>query len=175
MNNKILVAYASKYGATAEIAEKIAETLRTSSLEVDVLPASLVEEVGSYAAVVLGSAVYAGNWVKDAARLLELHKRELATRPVWLFSSGPSGKGDPVEILHGWRFPEALQGVADHIKPHDIAVFHGKLDPHKMHLGERLIIKALRAETGDFRDWNAIGDWAHKIRKHLAPLETARV
>ena len=110
---RILVAYASKYHATAEIAEEIGKTLRqTAGLEVVVRDVSTVTHLSPYDAVVLGSAVYIGQWQESAAQFLKTHERELAQRPVWLFSSGPTGEGDPKEMLKGWEFPDALLPVA---------------------------------------------------------------
>jgi menaquinone-dependent protoporphyrinogen oxidase len=163
----ILLTYASKYGSTAEIAEKVAEVLRGSDLNVTLLPAAEVGDVSSYEAVILGSGVYAGHWLKDAVVFLEQNEKVLATKPVWIFSSGPTGEGDPVDIMHGWRFPEAQKPIADRIKPKDIALFHGNIDTHKLHLGEKLIVKAVRAKIGDFRDWAAIQTWAKGIATAL--------
>lgn len=163
----ILVAYASKYGSTAEIAEKIAEVLGQNNLNVTVLAADKVSDVTPYDAMVLGSAVYAGSWLKDAVHLLESNEKILSTKPVWIFSSGPTGEGKPVDIMHGWRFPEALEKIADRIKPKDIAFFHGKIDLDNMHFGEKLIVKALRAKEGDFRNWEAISVWAKGIATAL--------
>ena len=148
MNDKILVAYGSKYGATAEIAEKIGEVLTAAGLTVDVLPAERVADLAPYRAVVLGSAVYAGHWQKEAVHLLEGQEAALAQRPVWLFSSGPTSEGDPVEVMDGWRFPEAQQPIADRIHPRDITVFPGKIDAAKLHLGERLIVKGSQGAGG---------------------------
>jgi menaquinone-dependent protoporphyrinogen oxidase len=169
MNTKILVAYATKYGATAEIAEAIGKTLAGAGLAVDVLSVVEVYDLTPYSAVVLGSAVYAGNWRKEAASFLEQHERALATRPVWLFSDGPTGEGDPIELLHGWRVPEAQQALVDQIGPRDVTVFHGNIDTNRLNLGERLLIKALRAQVGDYRDWDAIAAWAASIAQALAP------
>ncbi len=135
MNNKVLVAYATKYGATAEIAERIGQTLRTSGIEVDVAPADQAGDPAGYSAVVLGSAVYAGSWRKEAAAYLEANEAALAGRPTWLFSSGPTGEGDAVELMKGWRFPEALQPIADRIQPRDIAFFHGEIDTQEAQPG----------------------------------------
>jgi len=97
--------------------------------------------------------VYAGQWRQEAATFLEASEKTLAERPVWLFSSGPTGEGDPVELMKGFRFPEALQPIADHIRPRDIAFFHGALDMKELSLPERLIVKGIKAPLGDFRDW----------------------
>jgi len=167
MDVKILVAYATKHGATAEIAEKIGEVLGQAGLSADVLPADRVSDLTSYKAVVLGSAVYAGRWRKEAVTFLEANEKALAERPVWLFSSGPTGEGDPVELLKGWRLPEAQQAIADRIGPRDIAVFHGVLDTKKLGLAEKLIVKGIRAPVGDFRDWDAITSWAAAIADAL--------
>jgi menaquinone-dependent protoporphyrinogen oxidase len=99
----ILVAYASKYGSTAEIAEKIGEALRKEKLEVSVLATNEVRDVSKYDAVIVGSGVYAGHWLKDAVTFLENNEKGLATKPVWIFSSGPTGEGNPVDIMHGPR------------------------------------------------------------------------
>src|SRR5690349_740656 len=87
----ILVTYASKHGATAEIAERIAETLQASSLEVEVRPIDEVEDPAGYDAFVIGSAVYFGSWMKEASGFMQRNRAVLAVRPVWLFSSGPLG------------------------------------------------------------------------------------
>jgi menaquinone-dependent protoporphyrinogen oxidase len=163
MDNRILIAYATKYGATAEIAEKIGQVLRQAGLRADVLPADRVRDLTPYKAVVLGSAVYVGQWRKEAATFLEDNEKELAERPVWLFSSGPTGEGDPVHLMKGFRFPEAQQPIADRIRPRDIAFFHGVLDMKELSLADKLIVKGIKAPVGDFRDWDAITSWAAAI------------
>jgi len=167
MDGRILVAYATKHGATAEIAERIGEVLRAAGLEADVMPAQRVGDLDAVDAVVLGSGVYAGQWRKEAATFLEANVEELTGLPIWLFSSGPTGEGDPVELMNGWRFPEQLQPLADRIGPRDVVLFHGVLDPQKLNLAEKLVVKALKAPTGDFRDWDAITAWAHEIAAGL--------
>jgi menaquinone-dependent protoporphyrinogen oxidase len=163
MSDRMLVAYGSKHGATAEIAQAIGQVMQEAGFDVDVLSADTVDDMACYQAVVLGSAVYAGMWRKEAVKLLESHETELAGRPVWLFSSGPTGEGDPVALLDGWRFPEAQQPIADRIAPRDTAVFHGNIDAEKLNLGEKLIVKAVKGKFGDYRDWDAIRSWASAI------------
>src|SRR5512139_4273314 len=115
MDNQVLVVYASKYGATAEIAEKIAQVLRQAGLHTDVSVAGRVKDLTPYKAVVLGSAVYIGKWRKEAEKFLQANEKALVERQVWLFSSGPMGQGDPVELTKGWRFPTGLQPIVDRI------------------------------------------------------------
>ena len=167
MDMRVLVTYATKYGATAEIADKIGQVLRQAGLQTDVLPTDRVGDLTPYKAVVLGSAVYIGQWQKKAATFLRANEKALAERPVWLFSSGPTGEGDPVQLTKGWRFPTALQPIADRIHARDIALFHGALDPKKMNLIEKWMVKNVKAPFGDFRDWNAINAWAHAIADAL--------
>jgi menaquinone-dependent protoporphyrinogen oxidase len=167
MEKKVLVAYASKYGATAGIAEKIGEVLQESGLTVDVVAADKAGDPSSYAAVVLGSAVYMGQWRKEAVKFLKNNQKKLAERPVWIFSSGPAGKGDPVELLKGWRFPGKISDAIEAVKPVDIAVFHGLVDNDKMNALERFMIKNVKSPLGDFRDWEAITAWAKKIATKL--------
>ena len=163
MDKKVLIAYASKYGATGEIAERVGQVLTEAGFAVDVQPADKINDLTAYNAVVLGSAVYAGQWRKETADFLTANEQALSERPVWLFSSGPTGEGDPVEMMKGWRFPETLQPFADRIQPRDIAFFHGEIDTKKLNLGEKLIVKGIKAPTGDFRDWDTIDSWAKGI------------
>jgi len=163
MDKQVLVAYATKYGATAEIAEKIGEELRQVGLPTDVLSIDRVGDLSTYKAVVLGSAVYIGQWRKEAVKFLKANETVLAGKLVWLFSSGPTGEGDPVELAQGWQFPGKLQPIADRIEPRDIAVFHGAVDVNKLNRIERWMLKNVKAPVGDYRDWEAITAWATGI------------
>jgi menaquinone-dependent protoporphyrinogen oxidase len=167
MDRRVLVTYASKYGATAEIAKRIGEVLRKEGLPADVLPVERVTDLVSYGAVVLGSAVYIGRWRKEATKFLEANERALTKRKVWLFSSGPTGEGDPVELVEGKKIPESVRPVVSRIKPQDVAVFHGVLDMGELSFIERWVIKRVDAPTGDFRNWEDITAWAKEIAAAL--------
>ena len=173
VDNQVLVAYATKYGATAEIAEKIGQVLDKAGLRTEVLPAARVNDLSPYRAVVLGSAVYMGRWRKKAAVFLKDNAKALAGQLTWLFSSGPTGEGDPAELMEGWQFPKALRSIADSIKPRDIAIFHGALDVNKLSFAGKWMIKNVKAPSGDFRDWDAITSWAMAIADEIK--KTARV
>ncbi|MEO8392102.1 MAG: flavodoxin domain-containing protein [Chloroflexota bacterium] len=165
---KILVAYASKHNSTAEIASAIGELLQQSAdFQVDVRSVETIKDISSYEAVILGSAVYMAQWQSTAAEFLKQHEQELTQRPVWLFSSGPIGQEDPVTLLKGWEFPEALQALSMRIKPRDIVLFHGNLDPIELNLLERSAVKLIHAKIGDSRDWNVIRAWANNISQTL--------
>src|SRR5262249_60589803 len=86
-----LVADASKHGATRQIAERIAETLRTGGLDAESRPVDAVGDPAGYDAFVIGSAAYLGSWLKAATAFVRRHQALLTSRPVWLFSSGPLG------------------------------------------------------------------------------------
>ena len=167
MSKKVLVTYATKHGATAEIAEKIAELLQEAGLPTDVAPVKQVKELTPYSAVILGSAVYIGRWRKEAVKFLENNEQALAGRDVWLFSSGPTDEGDPVELLEGWKLPEKLQPAAERIQPHDIAVFHGVLDLDTLNFIERTMLSKMDVPVGDFRDWEMITAWATAVADTL--------
>lgn len=168
MENKVLVAYASKYGATAEIAEKIGEELRQAGLQVDVLPVKSIKDVKVYNAVILGSAVYIGQWRKEAVKFLTDNEELLKKQSVWLFSSGPTGKGDPLELTKGWKFPAKLKPIIERIEPHDVSIFHGAIDIDKLNFLEKFgIIRIVKAPVGDFRDWDTITAWVNSITKEL--------
>jgi menaquinone-dependent protoporphyrinogen oxidase len=163
----VLIAYASKYGATAGIAEKIGEVLRREGLSVQVQPARDVSDVSAYGAVVIGSGIYIGQWLKEAAKLLQDQEQTLSQRPVWLFSDGHTGEADPSSPAQGFHFSDRLKPVTDRIRPHDIALFGGMIDPKKISFADKLIVKAVKAQVGDFRDWTAIETWAKGIADAL--------
>ncbi len=162
---KVLVMVASKHGSTREIAEAIAEELRSENLAVDLQEAGDVGDIAGYDAVILGSGIYAGNWLPAAKQFAERHRAELAKLPVWLFSSGPLGTDDP----QPHDDPQKLAAPMGEVQVRDHRVFVGKLDKSKLGLGERVITKVVKAPEGDFRDWEAIRDWARVIASTLQP------
>ncbi len=164
----ILVTYASKYGATAQIAEKIGEELRRSHFQVMVIPISTVRELTHYQALVLGSALYIGKWQKDAEAFLKANENALAAKPVWLFSSGPTGEGDPVALIEGKVLPESLQPVVERIRPRSTTVFGGYINRDKLNFMEKFAVeRVVKKPFGDFRDWDRIAAWADRIASAL--------
>ncbi len=161
----VLVAYASKHGATRGIAERIAQRLQALGLEAEALPVDVVSDVKTYDAVALGSAVYYGSWMKEATEFLLRNKDALASRPVWLFSSGPLG----VEAKGVEEQPRELAEFRDAINALGHRMFYGALDHTKLSFPERMVVKAVRAPEGDYRDWPAIDAWAETIARDFSP------
>lgn len=169
MTYRVLIAYASKHGSTTEIARKVGEVLTSAGLQVNIVAADRATDVAAYDAVVLGSAVYEGQWCKEAVDFLETNKVALTHIPVWLFSSGPMGKGDPETLMQGWHFPTEQTPVIDRIHARDTALFNGVLDLEKLSAAEKRIVQNLNVPEGDFRNWDAIRKWAVSIVVSLRP------
>lgn len=159
----ILVAYASKHGSTQGIAERIAEQLRQLGKQAEARPVEAVEDPGSYEALVIGSAVYYGSWLKEATEWVHRNRAVLAKLPVWLFSSGPLG----TEVQDAEQQPKEMAEFRETIAPRDQRVFFGALDPSRLSFAERMMVKAVRAPAGDFRDWEAVEAWAASIARDL--------
>ena len=160
---KVLITAASKHGATQEIGARIGSVLDARGHQVDVRCPSEVRDVARYDIVVLGSAVYAGRWQKDAKELVEREAPVLRHRPVWLFSSGPVGDPPkPQEVPADVQDVVAATGAFEH------HVFAGKIEKESLSFPERAIVKALRVGEGDYRDWNEIDLWATTIADSIS-------
>jgi menaquinone-dependent protoporphyrinogen oxidase len=182
---KILVAYASRHGATRGIAERIAQTLKRPGLEVDCRTVDEVALVDDYDAFVIGSAAYMGGWLREAGQFIRHHVTTLAEHPVWLFSSGPIGT-DKVDAkgrdVMQASVPREFSEFRALVHPRDERVFFGAYDPdaEPVNLAERLgsvftRMPAIRAAmpSGDFRDWQTIDAWAETIARDLVGAKVA--
>ena len=159
----VLVLYASKHGSTRGIAERIAEKLRQMGKEAEARPVDEVAALGSYEAFVIGSAVYYGSWLKEATEWVRRNQAALSKLPVWLWSCGPLG----TQIEDAEQQPKELAEFQQAIRPRDLRIFFGALDHSKLSFPERMVVKAVRAPEGDFRDWQAIDAWAADIARDL--------
>lgn len=163
----VLVAYASRYGATRQIAQHIAAVLTVAGHDVRVRPTTAVADVRGHEAVILGSSVYRGHWMEQATTFADLHKDALAERPTWLFSSG---------LLGPDQAPHDLDRLAAVLGARDRRVFGGALEVDRLDLVDRVLrLKPARRRAlrqGDSRDWSGIESWAHEIAAELAPSIT---
>lgn len=155
---KILVSAASRHGATSEIARAIADALAREGIEAEVRRPEEVASVAAYDGIVLGSGVYAGRWLGPAKQLIERETAALATKPVWLFSSGPLG--DP---LKPEQDPEDVELLLKRTHAVGHRTFAGRIDKRELGIAEKAIFAVVRAPEGDFRPWPAIAEWASDI------------
>lgn len=160
---RVLVTSASRHGATHGIGEALAGRLTEApGLAARHVPVEHRPDPASYDAVVLGSAVYAGRWLEPAREWAAARAGALRGRPVWLFSSGPIGAPPfPPDEPHDVGPLTRLTSARGH------AVFPGRLDKALLGFGERAMVTAMRAPTGDFRDWAAVAAWAEALAAEL--------
>ncbi len=173
---RVLVVYASRYGATQGIAERIAATLRQQGVEATVQSVQHADDPKGYDAAVIGSAAYYFRWMKRATEFVQRNRDVLANKPVWLFSSGPLGteaKDAQGRDLCAVTEPKEIAEFRETIKPRDHRVFFGALHAGKLGFTHRLLLKmpanrdnAIFPE-GDFRDWGEIEAWASGIAQAL--------
>ena len=162
MSERVLVAYATKHGSTREVAEEIGRVLRQRGLDTDVAEARLVRDLAPYGAVVLGSALYAAHWQRDANRFVARHLAALQARPVWLFSTGPLDRSADAGLLPA---PPSVAITTDPIGARAHRVFGGRLLAATPGLDPQVLATH---PVGDFRDWAAIRAWAQGIAAALA-------
>jgi menaquinone-dependent protoporphyrinogen oxidase len=160
---KVLVTYASKYGSTGGVADAIGKELCRKDGAADVVLIKNAGNVGSYQGVVIGSAIYRGKWMSEAADFVEKNRDILRLVPVAYFLvcmtlSQPTEK-NRVEVL---SYMDLILKAVPEIRPVGIGAFAGALDYNNLSWFTKKIMKSKGSPEGDFRDWNAIRAWARE-------------
>jgi len=167
MNTKsILLAYASRFGSTQEVAETITAVLREAGLEVDIKAMEQVETVTQYDAVVLGAAIYNAKWHAGAHQFLSQHLESLRQRPLAIFTLGPLSSSEAAK-RNSRRQLDSELAKYPWLKPVAVEIFAGKYDPSKPGLGffDRFV------PARDLRNWDAIRAWANALSVQLQHRE----
>jgi menaquinone-dependent protoporphyrinogen oxidase len=162
MSVSILVAYATRYGSTREVAETIATNLREYGLEADIQPARRVYSLDGYDAVVLGAPLFMFRWHRDARHFLARHRVALGTRPVAIFALGPLHADE--KEFQGSREQLAKElAKFPWLTANALEIFGGKIDPARLHFPFN------RMPASDVRDWTAIRTWASDLAVKFQP------
>lgn len=166
MAPSILVAYATRYGSTREVAEEVGKRLGEQGLNVDVKPAADVGPLDGYDAVVVGTALYIGSILKDSLTFIERHREALEARPVAVFALGPLSAD--YDMTEERKSLTAALAKVPWFSPVVAEVFVGKYDPARLRVADKLIA-ALPASplhglpASDNRDWASIDAWADDL------------
>jgi menaquinone-dependent protoporphyrinogen oxidase len=159
---RVIVAYASKCGSTAEVAQAIGTVLAERGWSVDVMAVQKVKNLSGYQAAVLGAALRMGKPLSEFNRFVAKFNPTLKQLPLAVFSLGLAMRTDTPENRAktlGFLQP-ALEQLPDGIP---VAPFGGKLDYQTLSPFYRWVFqrdKSGEMAPGDWRDWKAIQGWA---------------
>lgn len=166
MPTKILVAYATRTGSTAEVAEAIAQRLCEAGLSAEVRPVADVASLEGYSGAVLGSAIRYSSWLPEMADFLSANRDALAAMPVAFYSMHMLSLGDnPAARAERAKYTEQARQA---VTPVDEAFFAGKIDPERLSLFDRLAVRLVKSHVGDRRDWTRIGEWSAALAPKLS-------
>ncbi len=173
---KILVAYDTIHGATAEVAERIGAALCARGFQVDVRFVRNVLSVDAYDAIILGSAIYKFNWLPDARRFLRNQYAALSSRPTALFIVCSAMAKDTPENRASVQesFVDPVLARFPDISPLSIGLFGGAVDfkTNRYNFFEKIVLRILGKMLGfkdsaDWRDWEYIGNWSQEVSDKL--------
>ena len=169
MSARILVAYATRNGSTAEIARVIGKELADAGFSVDVTEIKNVTTLGGYTAIVTGGPLYMGSVDGAVGKFVGKNRGQLQNLPVAAFVVGLAPKNpDPKANEQAMA---SLKRSLEPVMPLSSALFAGKLDPANLNFVMRKFLEMAKIPAGDFRDWNLIAAWARDLpeKMGLAP------
>ena len=168
MPEQVLVAYATRAGSTAEVAEGVAQALRDAGVDAVVRKASEVRDVVPYRAVIVGSAIRMGKPLSEAVDFVVRHRAELASKPVAYFAVCLTMKEDSPKNRE--TVAAYFEGLRQLHEPISLGLFGGKLDFRAISPIWRFFFrmaKSMAVTEGDFRRWDDIRDWTAALVPHL--------
>lgn len=171
MGKTILVAWATRYGSTEEVAHAIADDLLKQQFAVNAQPMSEVKDLERYAAVVLGFPLYMMRIHKDSRRFLASHQDQLSKRPVALFALGPF-HAEEKEFVEARKQLDKELAKFPWLSPVAVQVIGGRFDPKKLRFPFSFIPVLRNMPASDARDWTAIHAWAGNLAPSLLAATT---
>jgi menaquinone-dependent protoporphyrinogen oxidase len=133
-----------------------------------VLKTKEVKDLSPYRAVIVGTGIRAGQVYRDTLAFLERHQAALSQVPVAYFVVCMTMKDDTEENrCQVETYVDQMREKAPQVQPLEVGLFAGKMDFKALSLPLKLIVKAMKSEEGDYRDWDAIREWAASVRPVL--------
>jgi menaquinone-dependent protoporphyrinogen oxidase len=174
MSHRTLVAYASRAGSTAEVAEAVGAVLREHGIDVDVRSVKDIAEVVGYDSVILGSAIWAGKPLPEMLRFVKRHRDAITQLPVAYFI-----QCDQLRAYTPANRQIALSYVTPLRKLHEpisIGLFAGRRDFSKVNpLLKWVLMHVFKLSEGDWRDWEQIGGWAATVASQVVETDSGRL
>jgi len=168
MKSKLLITYGSRCGSTGGVAEAIGQVLCEEGVAVDVRLVKNVNDLSTYQAVIVGSAIRMGKWLPEVVEFVKTHQDTLSRVPVAYFTVCLTMKDDTVENRRkALAYLDPVRKQFLQVKPVDIGLFAGAVDYKKLSFAYSLILKVMGAPEGDFRNWEAIRTWGAGRRPAL--------
>jgi len=161
VNNRILVTYATRAGSTVGVADAIAIVLRKRGFLVTVRSVKDNPSVKGYQAVIIGSAIRRGSWLPEAVSFVAANREALRRVRVALFTVHMLNRGSDEISRHNRE--AYLAPLRSLVVPVTHVFFSGKMDPERLSLIDRLMVRAVKSPIGDYRDWDQISGWAQNV------------
>jgi menaquinone-dependent protoporphyrinogen oxidase len=173
VKNKILVVYATKFGSTKEVAEKIGEMIKKQNKDVDIRKVTMVRDISKYSAVILGTPIRMGKPISEVFKFARKFQKDLNGKPVACFSVGLYMKEDtPENRMKALKCLTPLLELVEN--PVGIGLFGGKIDYDTMPLILRWMFskdESGQLSEGDWRNWDSVASWVEEI---LPAMESER-
>ncbi len=174
MSKSVLVAYATRYGSTKEVAEKIGQIFIQSEFDVDVLPCKKVDSLEGYQFIIIGAPYYVGSMLKDAKNFLLKNQDTLSRKSVAFFALGPIGDTEK-ELTDTQNQLENELKQFPWFKPISTVMFGGKYDPVKLRFLDKFLtlprFPLHNLAANDARHWGDIKGWAENLSSKILSAE----
>jgi len=159
---RALVVYATKSGCTAGVAEAVGAGLAEPGYTVDVRPAADAPDPSGYDLVLVGSGVRVGQWHEAARKWVASNAAALKETRVALFTVCLRITDGEEARAEATAFTDTVIAEAG-LDPEAVGVFPGWNEPKKFSLVERLVMRAMKAPEGDFREPETAARWAREL------------
>lgn len=160
---RLLVAYATRAGSTAEIAEFIGKVLREAGAEVDVLPLKQVRNLSGYSGAILGSAIRMGRVLPELVKFVRTHATALSQMPLIYFNVNMTLMDDTPEnraIVDSYFNP--LRAICEPLR---VGAFAGRMDYSRLGWLLRFVFSKNKEQIpeGDWINWESIRAWTLEV------------
>jgi menaquinone-dependent protoporphyrinogen oxidase len=125
------------------------------------MPARAAHDVDRYEAVIVGGALYAFRWHRDARRFVKRNTRQLRVRPTWFFSSGPL---DETATQKDIPPVKGVRALMSRVQAKGHVTFGGRLTPDASGFPARAMAKK---SSGDWRDPEQVRAWTRHVAAQL--------
>ncbi|HUB51738.1 MAG TPA: flavodoxin domain-containing protein [Terracidiphilus sp.] len=169
----VLVAYSTRTGSTADVAEAVAEVLRQAQLQVELARMQELKTFGQYRAAIVGAPLYMGGMPSEFHKFLARNRMSLAALPVWIFVLGPIETKPEQFNTAGDQATKQL-ARSPWLRPVEVKIVGGRFDVNRMpfpfSIARWLPAFPLKnIPVSDIRDWGDIRAWAAGVGRLIQP------